>query len=72
MARIDSLLGMFGLEYRLVDGLDPDDDLKDWAMDMDWDGMESVLSEYRSRSRAFLKSALDVNGSSYSGDIEPE
>lgn len=72
MARIDSLLGMFGLEYRLVDGLDPDDDLKDWAMDMDWDGVESVLSEYRSRSRAFLKSALDVNGSSYSGDIEPE
>ena len=61
LARIDSLLGIFGLEHRLVDGIDPDDDGKDWLMEFDWERIDSVLNEYRALSYGFLQKALQVD-----------
>lgn len=70
LARIDSLLGIFGLEHRLVDGIDPDDDGQGWLMDFDWDGIDKILCSQRELSRDFLQKALNVNGTSYPGEIE--
>ena len=58
LSRILSLLEMFGLESRHVDGIDPDDDGEDWLMDIDWDSIDAVLEQWRGKSIGFLKNAL--------------
>ena len=58
MARMSSLMSMFGLDGRLVQGIDPDDDGEYWLSEQDWDAVDSVLEEQRSKSFAFLKAAL--------------
>jgi hypothetical protein len=70
MARIDSLLSMFELENRLVDGIDPDDDGEGWLMEFDWEKVESVLQEFRQTGLDFLKSALNMDGTPDSGKEE--
>lgn len=58
LSRILSLLDMFGLGSRHVDGIDPDDDGEDWLMDIDWDSVDAVLEQWRGKSIGFLKNAL--------------
>ena len=70
MARIDSLLGMFELENRLVDGIDPDDDGEGWLLEFDWEKVDSVLQEFRQTGLDFLKSALNMDGTPDSGKEE--
>ena len=70
MARIDSLLGMFDLEHRLVDGIDPDDDGEGWLMEFDWEKVDSVLQGFRQTGLDFLKAALNMDGTPDSGKEE--
>jgi hypothetical protein len=58
MARINSLLTLFGLEDRLVHGLDPEDDGEYYISGIDWDAVDAKLNEYRKLSIDFLKSNL--------------
>ena len=58
LSRILSLLDMFGLGSRHVDGIDPDDDGEGWLMDIDWDSVDAVLEQWRGKSIGFLKNAL--------------
>ena len=58
LSRVQSLLNIFGLESRLVEGIDPDDDGEGWLMEMDWDGVDAILEQWRTRSMAFLSDAL--------------
>ena len=54
MSRIKSLLDMFGLDQRLVHGIDPEDDGAFFLSEPDWDDVEAVLSEKRTVSKEFL------------------
>ena len=54
MSRIKSLLDMFGLDQRLVHGIDPEDDGEFFLSEPDWDDVEAVLSEKRAVSKEFL------------------
>ena len=72
MSRIDSLLGLFSLEHRLVDGIDPDDDGEGWLMELDWKHVDAVLSQYQESSRDFLASVLKVDGTSDSRNVETD
>lgn len=58
MGRILSILETFGLEDRLVHGLDPDDDGEYYMENPDWEAVDKVLSEWRTKSLAFLKNVL--------------
>lgn len=58
MARMSSLMAMFGLDGRLVQGIDPEDDGEYWLSEPDWDAVDAVLEEQRSKSFAFLEAAL--------------
>lgn len=58
LARINSLLETFGLEDRLVQGLDPEDDGEYYLSGIDWDAVDEKLEHYRGISMDFLKSAL--------------
>ena len=58
LSRILSLLDMFGLGSRHVDGIDPDDDGEGWLMDIDWDSVDTILEQWRGKSIGFLKNAL--------------
>lgn len=58
MARMSSLMAMFGLDGRLVQGIDPEDDGEYWLSEPDWDAVGAVLEEQRSKSFAFLEAAL--------------
>lgn len=58
MSRIKSLLDMFGLDQRLVQGIDPEDDGEFFLSEPDWDRVEAVLSEKRAESKAFLVETL--------------
>ena len=58
LSRVLSLLNIFGLESRLVEGIDPDDDGEGWLMEMDWDSVDIILEQWRARSMAFLSDAL--------------
>jgi hypothetical protein len=55
LSRVTSLLEMFGLEDRLVQGIDPDDDGEYYLSGIDWERVDAVLDEYRTRSLDFLK-----------------
>jgi hypothetical protein len=58
MSRMNSLLSMFGLDARLVQGIDPEDDGEFWLTEPDWEQVESVLQTQRDSSVAFLESVL--------------
>ena len=55
LSRVTSLLEIFGLEDRLVQGIDPDDDGEYYISGIDWEHVDAVLNEHRERSLAFLK-----------------
>ena len=58
MSRILSLLESLGLDDRIVQGLDPDDDGEYYLSGIDWDGVDARLSEMKERSIDFLRNAL--------------
>ena len=58
MARLSSLLNMFGLEGRLVHGIDPEDDGEYFLSDIDWEAVEEKLKAFREHSEKFLVDAL--------------
>lgn len=60
-ARLKSLLDMFGLDMRLVHGIDPEDDGEYFLSDIDWENVETVLNAERNGSLAFLHTALGVD-----------
>lgn len=57
-ARLNSLLSMFGLESRLVQGLDPDDDGDGWLMEIDWAHVDEILECMREKSITFLRNGI--------------
>ena len=59
LPRISSLLRLFGLESRLVQGIDPEDDGQGWLLEMDWENVEKVLEEQRNLSFEFLKRSIE-------------
>ena len=59
MARMRSLLEMFGLDQRLVHGIDPEDDGEFFLSQPDWNAVDSVLVEQRAAARRFLADALN-------------
>lgn len=58
MARLSSLLNMFGLEGRLVHGIDPEDDGEYFLSDIDWEDVDEKLKAFREHSVKFLLDAL--------------
>jgi polysaccharide pyruvyl transferase WcaK-like protein len=58
MARMRSLLEMFGLDHRLVHGIDPEDDGEFFLSDPDWDAVDAVLETERMKSMRFLEEGL--------------
>lgn len=56
MARFDSLLGMFGLEDRLVSSVAEVKSLRR----IDYDNVDAKLNDMRSRSMAFLQESLKL------------
>lgn len=58
MARMSSLLDMFGLDGRLVHGIDPEDDGEYFLSHPDWVGIDAILQNEREKSEAFLKDSL--------------
>lgn len=62
MSRMNSLLSMFGLDDRLVQGVDSEDDGRYWLEDPDWSTIDSKLSARREESLAFLSAALNKGG----------
>lgn len=60
MSRIQSLLQDFGLEDRMVQGIDPDDDGEYYISGIDWSSIDTRLEELRKKSLDFLQSALKL------------
>lgn len=58
MSRILSLLEALGLEDRIVQGLDPDDDGEYYLSGIDWDRVDAEVEEMRNKSIDFLMNAL--------------
>ncbi len=58
MARLSSLMNMFGLDMRLVQGIDPEDDGEFFLSEPDWAEIDSVLDVRRRASLDFLKKSL--------------
>jgi hypothetical protein len=58
MARMQSLVDMFGLDQRLVQGIDPEDDGEFFMSEPDWNHVEQVLNAKREECLEFLKSNL--------------
>lgn len=58
LSRVTSLLDVFGLEDRLVQGVDPEDDGGYYISGIDWNHVDAVLEEWRIRSIDFLKKSL--------------
>lgn len=58
MARLESLLEMFGLDMRLVQGIDPEDDGEFFLSDPDWAAVDAVLENERMKSVSFLREGL--------------
>lgn len=59
MARLESLLGMFGLDMRLVHGIDPEDDGVFFLSDIDWEEVDRIIARKRGESMDFLRNALE-------------
>ena len=58
MSRMNSLLSMFGLDDRLVQGIDPEDDGEYWLAEPDWESVDTELKTQRQKSVEFLESVL--------------
>ncbi len=58
MARLTSLMNMFGLGSRLVHGIDPEDDGEFFLSDPDWDKIDGILRSERGKSLEFLSNSL--------------
>ena len=58
VSRIESLLKIFDLEYRLVDAIDPDDDGQGWLTEVDWDRVDEILNDRKIQSLSFLSESL--------------
>ena len=58
MARMESLLNMFGLDMRLVHGIDPEDDGEFFLSEPDWAAVDAVLETERIKSVRFLEEGL--------------
>ena len=58
MSRIQSLLESFGLEDRIVQGIDPDDDGEYFLSGIDWTEADARLEAMREKSIGFLRAAL--------------
>lgn len=58
MARLSSLLDMFGLDGRLVHGIDPEDDGEYFLSDIDWEAVDEKLKAFKEHSEKFLADAL--------------
>ena len=59
MSRMNSLLSMFALDDRLVQGIDPEDDGEFWLSEPDWEAVDAVLAQQREKSLSFLYEALN-------------
>jgi hypothetical protein len=60
MSRLNSFLSMFGLEQRLVHGIDPEDDGSFLLSEIDWETVDSVLENQREKSMKFIMDALKI------------
>lgn len=60
MSRLNSFLSMFGLEQRLVHGIDPEDDGSFLLSEIDWETVDSVLENQREKSIKFIMDALKI------------
>lgn len=58
LSRITSLLEYFGLESRLVHGMDPDDESDYYLTGIDWDDVDKRMNAFVQESRNFLVRAL--------------
>ena len=58
LARMQSLVDMFGLDQRLVQGIDPEDDGEYFLSDPDWTAVDEVLAKRREECLEFLKNNL--------------
>ena len=58
LSRVTSLLDLFGLEDRLVQGIDPEDDGEYYISGIDWERVDAVLAEWKTRSMDFLKKSI--------------
>lgn len=58
MSRMNSLLKVLGLDGRLVQGIDPEDDGEYWLAEPDWKAVDAVLDDQREKSMGFLQNVL--------------
>jgi hypothetical protein len=58
LTRMQSLVDMFGLDQRLVHGIDPDDDGEFFLSEPDWDNVDEILKKKIHECEGFLKNAL--------------
>ena len=58
LTRMQSLVDMFGLDQRLVHGIDPEDDGQFFLSEPDWDYVDDVLKKKRIECVEFLKNSL--------------
>lgn len=60
MSRLNSFLSMFGLEQRLVHGIDPEDDGSFLLSEIDWESVDAILEEQKEKSMKFITEALKI------------
>ena len=58
LARFQSLLEIAGLEDRIVQGVDPQDDGTYWLKPLDWESVDRKLEQFKVKSLEFLNTAL--------------
>ena len=58
LSRIQSLVDIFGLDQRLVQGIDPEDDGEFFLTEPDWAKVDDVLAKRREECLEFLKNNL--------------
>lgn len=58
LARMQSLVDMFGLDQRLVQGIDPEDDGEFFASEPDWESVDKVLENKRTQCLEYLMNNL--------------
>ncbi len=58
MARLSSLMNLFGLDQRLVHGIDPEDDGEFFMSEPDWEAVDGILRHEREKSFEFLSETL--------------
>ena len=58
LARLQSLTEIFGLDQRLVQGIDPEDDGEFFLSEPEWDHVDAVLTAKRTECLEFLKNNL--------------